>query len=72
MYYVDRAPPHFHASYADNEIAVDIGSGAFTGEIAPRAAALILDWLKLHRAELRDHWLRAQRREPLNRIKPLD
>ena len=71
MYHREHQPPHFHAFYGGKEISVDIGSGAITGNMPPRAVALILEWLKLHRAELRDNWLRAQQLQTLRPIEPL-
>jgi len=31
MYYRDHAPPHFHASYGDYEITVEINTGIVEG-----------------------------------------
>jgi len=30
MYWRDRAPPHFHAKYGDDEVTVDIQTGEVT------------------------------------------
>jgi hypothetical protein len=37
-----------------------------------RALALVLEWWHLHRTELLENWQRAQARQPLNKIEPLD
>jgi hypothetical protein len=42
------------------------------GAIAPRALGLVLEWTRLRRVELMDDWARAQRREPLVPIEPLE
>lgn len=53
MYYLDHAPPHFHAMYGDDEAVFDIGTGAVTaGHLPRRAKGLVEDWLEAHRAEL--------------------
>jgi len=72
LYWSDHQPPHFHAQYAGQHavIAID-GLVLLRGALPPRAMRLISDWVALHRAELRDDWERAQRREPLVPIEPL-
>jgi hypothetical protein len=72
MYHREHGLPHFHAWYSGQEITVDIASGALGGEMPPRAVALVIEWWKLHRAELEDNWELAQRREPLMKIQPLE
>jgi hypothetical protein len=72
MNYREHGPPHFHAWYAGHEVTVKIGDGAVTGEMPKRALALIIEWLELHRAELRENWKRAEERLPLIPIDPLE
>jgi hypothetical protein len=73
MYYNDHSPPHFHARYSDSEIKVNIEDGEIiSGEFPRRAQRLVLEWLELHRIELREDWSLAQDRKPLNKIEPLE
>ncbi len=72
MYYRDHSPPHFHAKYGEYEITVDIGSGNVNGKFPRRALKLVLEWYKLHQAELESNWQRARAREPLLPVEPLE
>ncbi len=73
MYYNDHAPPHFHARYGENEIRVEIDTGSImSGSFPTRAKNLVLEWLELHRDELREDWKLAELRKPLNKIEPLE
>lgn len=72
MYWRDHAPPHFHARYQDDEVTVDIRTGAVTGSMSNRALGLIENWRTLHMDELAEDWRRAVNKEPLNRIEPLE
>lgn len=72
MHYGDHAPPHFHATYGDQEALLGIDSlTILKGRLPPRARGLVVEWAALHQAELRDAWDRATRREELIRIEPL-
>ncbi len=72
MNYREHGPPHFHAWYGGHEVTVAIGDGAVNGEMPKRALGLIIEWLELHRGELRENWKRAEERLPLVSIEPLD
>ena len=72
MNYREHGPPHFHAWYGGDEITVEISSGAVNGEMPKRALSLILEWWQLHRHELSENWKRAEAREPLKNIDPLE
>jgi hypothetical protein len=72
MLYRDHNPPHFHAVYGEHEITVAIEDGTITGRLPRRAQALVLEWLSLHRDELRANWERARAGEPLLPIPPLE
>jgi hypothetical protein len=60
MYFNEHGPPHFHALYSGHRIAVDIETGAVEGGFPPAALRLVIEWLGLHRAELRNNWVLAQ------------
>lgn len=73
MYYNDHAPPHFHARYGESEIRVNIeNSEIMSGKFPKRAQNLVLEWLELHREELKNDWLLAEKRKPLMKIEPLE
>jgi hypothetical protein len=72
MNFVDHSPPHFHATYADEEAQVEIATGdVMAGSLPRRAAALVKEWTSLHRAELEANWLKREKLLPLMKIEPL-
>lgn len=71
MNFSDHNPPHFHAWYGDYKVTVSIKEGIVKGEMPGRALRLILEWLDLHREELLDNWMRAQKGGTLEKIEPL-
>ena len=73
MYFDDHAPPHFHARYAEFEAQVQIDPAEIlTGALPRRAFSLVADWARIHQAALFENWRRAQAREELFRIPPLE
>lgn len=73
MFYNEHAPPHFHAKYGDDQASIRIDNGAvLDGRLGPRALRLVEEWRVLHQAELFEDWNRAQVRQPLNKIAPLE
>ena len=73
MYHNDHVPPHFHARYAGHRASIDLASVAvLSGSLPPRALGLVVEWAKLHEAELREDWFRASRGEALLLIAPLE
>ncbi len=71
MNFKDHNPPHFHATYQDYEISVDIKTSVVSGTMSKRALKMIFEWLKLHRDELLEDWSLAQDRKTLLKISPL-
>ncbi len=73
LYYNDHLPPHFHAEYAEYEATFVIETMDYLkGELPRRARTLVLEWVLLHRDELRENWELARQGLPLNQIDPLD
>ena len=72
MHWREHPPPHFHAKYGDEEIAVEIDSGNVTGKMARRALAMVEEWRQTHQDELRADWERLEQRRALNHIPPLE
>lgn len=72
MYWRDHAPPHFHAKYQEQEITVEIESGRVVGEMSRRALVMVEEWRQLHKAELLADWRRAEQKQDLAAIPPLE
>ena len=72
MYFMDHAPPHFHAEYNENEALIAIDSMAVvSGSLPVRARRLVMEWASMHHDELRVAWGRVKRMESPGRIEPL-
>ena len=72
IYFDDHNPPHFHASYGDDEALIDIRTlGLFAGSLPPRALSLVVEWASLHHTELSTCWERARNLLPPGKIQPL-
>jgi len=72
MFYRDHVPPHFHATYGEYEVTVEIETGVVHGRFPKRALRLVLEWLDLHKEELTEDWEKAKARRPLQKIEPLE
>lgn len=73
MYQPDHLPPHFHAKYAEHNAMVDIRLlRVIEGYLPSRAKKLVLEWAKLHQAELLEDWGLCQNGQAPNEIDPLD
>jgi len=72
IFWRDHRPPHFHAKYGDDEVTVEIESGLVKGSMPNRALALVQEWRILYTKELMNNWERAERKEKLERIQPLE
>jgi hypothetical protein len=72
VYGGDHNPPHFHAKYAGQDVAIEMATlDVIVGRLAPRAMALVRAWAQRHRVELLDDWRLAQAGEPAVAIEPL-
>jgi len=64
--------PHFHATYAGQDVSIDIETlEVLAGSFPANGLRLLRRWARLHRPELREDWQRARRGEPLEPIDPL-
>lgn len=53
----DHNPPHIHAVYNEDVAAIDIQSGkVLEGYLPPKALAMVIEWMGLHRDELMKIW----------------
>ncbi len=72
MFWGDHSPPHFHALYAEYEVAIDIRTlEIIRGKMPRRALALVLEWAAEHRAELLEDWDLCHQNQELKMIPPL-
>ena len=71
MKFLDHNPPHFHADYQGDKVTIEIENGKVKGEISERALRLILEWLDLHRDEIKIAWNQAVNGEEPDKIEPL-
>lgn len=73
MYFLDHAPPHFHAIYGryDAEVAIST-SDIIKGTLPGRAERLVREWSEQHRRELEENWDLARAHQPLKPIPPLE
>ena len=73
MFIDDHQPPHFHAEYGEFEALIDIRSlSVFAGRLPPRIVGFVIEWATLHHQELVEDWGRAQEKQPLEKIDPLE
>ena len=72
MYFKDHPPPHSHVRYGDYRAAISIASGEpLNGALPRRAATLIAQWIRLHRAELEENWTTLAYGGMVSAIEPL-
>ncbi len=72
IFYSDHNPPHFHARYGKDKIAIRIPDfTVLEGHLPPRALGLTVEWAAMHQEELLTNWELAQRSQPLQKIEPL-
>jgi hypothetical protein len=72
MFHRDHSPPHFHATYGEEEALIGIDPiRVIEGKLPSRAQSLVFEWAALHQHELVADWNRARRKESLLPILPL-
>jgi len=72
MFFGDHNPPHFHARYAEESVAIEIESlRIMEGHIPPRALGLVVEWATQHKKELLNNWELARLNQAPNKIEPL-
>jgi hypothetical protein len=72
MFFDDHNPPHFHARYAEEGVAIEIESlRIMEGHIPPRALGLVVEWATQHKEELLNNWELARRNQAPKKIEPL-
>lgn len=72
MFYNEHNPPHFHARYGKDQVAVEISSlRVLEGVFPPRALGLVIEWAADHQVELLAAWEQARAGAAPNSIEPL-
>jgi len=72
MFYGEHNPPHFHARYGKDKVAVEIRSlRILEGGLPPRALGLVMEWASQHQDELLANWEAARNDRSPTRIAPL-
>jgi len=69
MIFNDHSPPHFHASYGDYKITVEIKTGIVNGQFPKRALKAVLEWYEIYQADLLEDWDLAQKHEILKKYR---
>ena len=72
MFYSEHNPPHFHARYGGENVAIDIRTlQVLEGRVAPRALGLVVEWASQHQDELMQDWELTRDEQPPKKIEPL-
>ncbi len=72
MYWDDHPPPHFHASYSGHLAVFDIQTMKMSrGYLPTGAKLLVLEWMKLHQAELLEAFEKCSNDTQPSKIAPL-
>lgn len=74
MYFLDHAPPHFHAIYQGQQIVVGIDPAVILqGTLPVPQQTRVLQWARKRKHELLANWTRAQASPnplPLQQVQP--
>jgi hypothetical protein len=72
MYWDDHNPPHFHATYGEFEILINITDfSVYAGYLPSRAFGLLMEWTSIHQEELLMNWELMRQSLSLKTIEPL-
>ena len=72
MFYSEHNPPHFHARYGDERIAIEISTlRIMEGGLPPRALGLVMEWASQHKQDLMLDWDLARDGRIPGKIEPL-
>lgn len=68
----EHQPPHFHAKYGSDEVAVSINDiEVLDGSLPNKQLKMLLGWTALHQEELLENWQLAEQKQDLFPIEPL-
>lgn len=72
MFFGDHNPPHFHARYGAEKVAIEIETlRILEGHLPPRALGLVIEWASQHKNELMQNWELAKNNHAPKKIEPL-
>jgi len=72
IFFDEHNPPHFHARYGGEKVAIEIESlRVLEGQIPPRALGLVVEWASQHKYDLLNNWELAKNNQSPNKIEPL-
>ncbi|MFH0802705.1 MAG: DUF4160 domain-containing protein [bacterium] len=72
LFYDEHNPPHFHARYGGEKVAIEIQSlRILEGRIPGRALGLVIEWALQHQKELIEGWEMAENNRLPKKIAPL-
>ena len=72
MFFDDHSPPHFHARYGGDKVAIEIESlRILEGQLPSRALGLVIEWASQHQSELLENWDLAKNNQAPKKISPL-
>jgi len=72
MFFADHNPPHFHARYGSEKVAIEIETlRILEGHLPPRALGLVIEWATQHQKELLQNWELAKNNQAPKKIEPL-
>jgi hypothetical protein len=72
MFFDDHNPPHFHARYGGDKVAIEIESfRILDGQLPSRALGLVIEWASGHQSELLENWDLAKNNQAPKKIAPL-
>lgn len=72
MNWREHQPPHFHAKYGSDEVAISINDiEVLEGSLPNKQLKMLLGWTALHQEELLENWKLAEQKQDLFPIEPL-
>lgn len=72
MYWKEHFPEHFHAEYGEFKALVSIHEAAvIKGTLPVKQLKLVLAWCEIHKIELLENWVSAQKHGKISKIEPL-
>ena len=72
MNWREHQPPHFHAKYGSDEVAISITDiEVLEGSLPNKQLKMLLGWTALHQEELLENWQLAEQKQDLFPIEPL-
>jgi len=72
MNWREHQPPHFHASYGEDEVLISIRDvEVIEGDMPSKQLKMLLGWAAFHQEELMENWILAENKQALFAIEPL-